>query len=757
MKQLRGILLFVALVSLLAGCSKKEAVKEVRGNYDWVKNGFVLDKEATMGINSASIQPYREVESKKLSSVEGGGLQDNVYAYAGNKRYALQSIIQQNETEYYLYKQDFENTEKNPLTIDEQLGGGSFLAIDAWKENTICGLWCGGGTEEGKYIIYQFTTEGELLEQSDVTVAYTACGIRNMDINTANHWYMDKNGYSYVINEARNGLWVFDENGEQIFTAKNDNTYQISYAGAFHAVDGGVIIQKEDMEKRSTELLYWDMQKQRFQVLCTLDMISTLKGKGFFMSEDNYIYYVSDSAMIVKWDIQNGAREGLFSFMQSSIKVDDISAMACEEDGSILLYLCERGETEAVRLWNQQLFEGERLTIAKLTARPSDADNYMAACVSLFPRENPEYPVEYRMAEGSASDFRTRIMAEVVAGEGPDMLWVSGEDMRILQKKGVLEDLTVYLSDEVLEQIFPGVIESGIVDGQFVGVMPTGTALGLLVSDNVWEKEYWTMANIMELLDKPEVEGLFTDLGMGAAVSKDVFWHFVLVDLASTGFVDLKTGISSFDCGEFKRILTAAKEYGTEQRFSEELYQMAMNGEYLMMACPASDFMNFSEKINRYGKNCHWVGFPGQTDTVGYWESAPYLVVSRNTSNKEAVSRFLEHVLSKESQSMTVACSVREDVIRDNLHVKYSGAKKEYRYTTGGADVIVEDIKEDGSTYIEEYIDFLRRCGGVPEEFPELNQIVLEEAEAYFNSERELQETVDIIQNRVQLYLDENK
>ena len=70
-----------------------------------------------------------------------------------------------------------------------------------------------------------------------------------------------------------------------------------------------------------------------------------------------------------------------------------------------------------------------------------------------FNRENPQYSVTLEMAEENSEMFRTRIMADIMAGGGPDILCVSPEDMEILaeQKEG-LEGLLTYGSLDMSER-----------------------------------------------------------------------------------------------------------------------------------------------------------------------------------------------------------------------------------------------------------------------------------------------------------------
>lgn len=75
-----------------------------------------------------------------------------------------------------------------------------------------------------------------------------------------------------------------------------------------------------------------------------------------------------------------------------------------------------------------------------------------------------------RAEEGEEEAFRNRVMAQIAAGEGPDLMLVSAEDMQILAEKGALMDLTELISEETMEQLFPCVIEDGTVDGKLLGM-----------------------------------------------------------------------------------------------------------------------------------------------------------------------------------------------------------------------------------------------------------------------------------------------
>ena len=71
--------------------------------------------------------------------------------------------------------------------------------------------------------------------------------------------------------------------------------------------------------------------------------------------------------------------------------------------------------------------------------------------------------------------------------------------------------------------------------------------------------------------------------------------------------------------------------------------------------------------------------------------------------------------------------------------------------------MVLLPAKKDGSSYLDEYVEFIRNAVPSPVHSDELFDIVMEEADSYFLSDKNLDETIRVIQQRVQLYLDERK
>ena len=66
-------------------------------------------------------------------------------------------------------------------------------------------------------------------------------------------------------------------------------------------------------------------------------------------------------------------------------------------------------------------------------------------------------------------------------------------------------------------------------------------------------------------------------------------------------------------------------------------------------------------------------------------------------------------------------------------------------------------MKENGETYLEDYLLFLDSCAPLPRSYEAIETIVLEEVELFFNGSYTAEQATQNIDSRVQLYLDEQE
>lgn len=80
-----------------------------------------------------------------------------------------------------------------------------------------------------------------------------------------------------------------------------------------------------------------------------------------------------------------------------------------------------------------------------------------------------------------------------------------------------------------------------------------------------------------------------------------------------------------------------------------------------------------------------------------------------------------------------------------------------WKYSTGGGQYHGLRTKPDGSPWTEEYKDILDRAVSRPQNTYYIEDIILEEARTYLSEVKTAKQVAEIIQNRVQLYLNEQQ
>lgn len=314
---------------------------------------------------------------------------------------------------------------------------------------------------------------------------------------------------------------------------------------------------------------------------------------------------------------------------------------------------------------------------------------------------------------------------------------------------------------ELIWMEFPGGTEhvlwecSGISMNQFT-VTPEGAVMTLATAVDLWQKDSWTIQDILEIVDNNELEGMFYN-SLGESDPELNLFYFFDGASGDVPFCDMERGESHFESEEFQRLLEVCKRYGEKKNGSKEnILNLMAGGKILAMDQFYSDMSEYAKFRAEYDGRVHFVGYPEQAEGVGIFSSCYYVVVNKNAKNMEVIAEFLNYLLSSEAQS-NVNLSVVSIAALDDIVVYYEGSSGEiWCEIKTGRGVRKVELKEDGSSYMPDYIDFMNQLG-VYQVRDEIWEIVEQEAEDYWNGSKSAEDVALVIDNRVQLYLDEHR
>lgn len=558
-----------------------------------------------------------------------------------------------------------------------------------------------------------------------------------------------------VITDMEGNLLSIEEDFPDPESYPWNSNYR-DYQMALDSPDGSTIVCRWNENEEKSSLFWFDKGQGSRSPLGEIpgQALSAL----YLDSRDN-LYYIAEGSLI-RWNLTDDTRQNLSRLTDIGISNwPQYLGITFNSQGQALVCSIADAKGKVFVLSEEELQTADQIRFAYLQ---EDLLRYTIKLSSAFSYEHPQCPVKAENIYGT--DLNDRIFMELATGEGPELMWVDKEDMRTLAEKELLMDLTDVIPPEIYEQLFSCVIQDGTVNGTMVGISPFFSIESMAVPNTVWEGDSWTLPDLLSVAEEREDWNLL--LANPYLPSNYNLFRKLLPSLVNTPFLDLEQGKADFRHEDFARLLKLCMQYGNpygsdpEYIGWNEVGQLMHAGQCVTQLSYFNEgFLEFSSIMADFGDEIHMVGFPSYKDS-GHYMSSPngYLVVNKNARHPEEIREYLALLLDYDSQlSLNWNCNVRKDVTRDQIQNNFDGEPVFVTYTTsyGLMQSEIEDLKPDGTTYIEEYMEFLENCVPWPVEPSRISAILSEELAGYFIGAKSLEDTIDVLQNRVQLYLDE--
>lgn len=505
----------------------------------------------------------------------------------------------------------------------------------------------------------------------------------------------------------------------------------------------------------SSRVMWFDLQEKKTVTLAEL-------GRGqiyqLYGMQGKDLYYGIPEG-IVRWDTVSGERKLVFELKENGVDKMMDTALVFRDDGTPVLRMwgvIDEEEEDWLLVLSQERIE--RADAVRIVSIVSETAGRVQATAARTSRKNPGSSFVYEnRGNRDAEDYRTQIMAEIMAGGGPDILYVSLEDMKQLQQNDALMDLRTLLPEETLDQVLPGVLELGTVSGTLVGIAPEAVVESLMTKDDVWPGDTWTVDNVLELMETGNYTSMFIQLS-SAFYPRAVLHIMTQYNLEDSFLIDKENGKCHFDDERFLKIMEYAKQYGRKDGDGE--VELGVGGALATTDGAFESLDNLLFAQDRYGEDIHYVGYPTEKGNGNYLVCDGVVVVNRN-ANPEMAKIYLECLLSEKMQNFQAdfgeRLSVRKVLLED---IQYLTPQEAADY---GGDIgalwqgYPLQVREDGTTVLHDYKAFLESCVPALASNTQLENIIWEEAQAFIEGDKSAREVAQIINSRVQIYLDENR
>lgn len=568
----------------------------------------------------------------------------------------------------------------------------------------------------------------------------------------------DNMGNIYVCNDELPIVNVVDEAGMIICTMEVTDAPSVPATFSMMSPEGIPIFEVSDVKNRKNTLFWYDdsVGSMRHMTETNYEMVDSR-----CMNQYGQIYYLYGRE-VIRWNAESGAKEKVFNLAENGLGDNlALQKLFVDEEGSFYLLDHTESPSSLFRFTQDKLIDTASITFENLYG----LNEYISGCAAEFSRKNPNCNISFNFENDpqQMEPNRTRVMADIMNGKGPDILLVRRSDMLLLQEKDALADLSSCINGDMRDNIFPAILRAGEVDGKLVGLTESFSISTMLVRNDIWSKDSWSIDDVLKLAESESYGSLFIFPWSKNSKSKFLFSRLVSADLEYSPFIDWNEGVCDFDNALFRECVEVCKQYHRDDKPESNYYNMEeiekeqmkalKEREVLAIETSIGSLYEFSKKMDMAGDDCHYVGFPTEGESGNQFSFGGFLVVNKNSEHYDEIKEFLQFAFSKEKQRKMGTSTVRKDVLESNII--YPDWTDGPEFAIGGGRYEPLASKEDGTPYLEEYYAFIDSCVAEPDQMSGVSDIIDEEIAQYFDVQYDLDKVIDIIESRVQLYLDE--
>ena len=603
--------------------------------------------------------------------------------------------------------------------------------------------------------------DGTILSSVDITDTF-----ENKDNMYVQFSEVDKDGNYYFGSEQL--VTVLGKDGKKLFTVDAGNWIN----NMFVSKDGIVFIAY--FGKESVEIHPIDVATKAVGSSETNMMISNYGNYTFSKSTDaDFLFSLNN--IVYTYNLGDAAPTELFNWIDCDINSDELQAFMMLDDGRILAvstaWGMEESNTELIYLTKKKGSEVPEKKI--LTFGTFSLDYEMRKQVVKFNKTNATCRIEVK--EYMQDDYMAGIAqfnTDIVSGKCPDIIDLSMGSTKKYAAKGILEDLYPYMEKDPemkKEDYLPNILKAFETEGKLFAMSPYFYINTVIAKTaDVGDRKSISLDEVIDMAEKmPEGTELYD-----YASKENILRQYLMMNMDK--YVNWTTGECTFNGDEFIKALEFANTFPKEYKDianGPNTPEKIRDGKLLMLNTSISSVQDYQMNSAIFNEPISFIGIPTDREngsTIG--NAGSVLGMSSKSKYKDEAWQFIRSGITKEAQKPSKnnrrwGFPIRKDALEEQFKLDMekdyyddgSGNKVEQPKTTWSYDTFNFEIMAATQEQIDILKDIIDGMDTLNDFDNQISDIIIEETASFFEGQKTAKESADIIQSRIQIYVNENR
>ncbi|MDE6924824.1 MAG: extracellular solute-binding protein [Acetatifactor sp.] len=672
------------------------------------------------------------------------------------------------------------------LDLEENVSFSEFAIASDGSLYAVCYDYSGEPGPEGyvepKFMLCKFGTDGatvfskDLAEVLDQDTGNTH--IQNMALDSEDRVYLSVDSKIFILDAEGNPQGAVETNSNWIsgMGCGRDGKVYFSYYDDTSQY-GSYVLAAIDPDKKTVGETYKDFLSGNGNGLC---------------AGTEYDFLIGDSTSVYAYDLKTQKSEKLFDWLDSDINGSYANCLGQTGDGKILAVIndWESNDNSLALLTKTKASEVAQKETIVIGAMYSDSD--LQAAAVRFNKTNDKYRISIKTyldynsrSENMWTDALTNLNNDITSNNCPDIIDLSGLNIQQLVAKGVFEDLNPYLensSNFSRDDFLDSVMNAYNYDGIQVSI-PKNFQLQTIMgrASELGDRDGWTIDEMIAYADAHPDAQIFDYSDKSSILS-------LCMTFNENAFIDWSTGECKFDTPEFKSLLEFVNRFPDEWQYEDgqaSTPTRIQNGEILLERSYISDFNEMQLYIEMFGGDVTCIGYPTTDGGCGTGMSASQAyAITTKSGRKDGAWEFIESFLIPEEESEENGGSSfggwgfpnnkkqLQAMAEDAVRIEYVTDENGEILKDENGDPVVQSVGmgigyEDGWSYdyriptqeeVDIILDLIDKARPISNSGgnDEILNIINEEAAAFFQGQKSVDEVTNIIQSRINIFVSEN-